>query len=352
MTRFHHVDELETPAVLIDLDVVEANIAHAQTICDRLKIKLRPHVKTHKMPEFAQMQVEAGAKGIACQKISEAEVFASAGFTDIQLPYNIVGLRKTAHLAELAGRCQISVTVDSISVVDGLISAMKTHGSKIAVLVELLTPQKRTGIDIEGALAIAHHIRQNTDCLTFAGISVYPCSVETSEMIRQCQAAFATAGIDIPLVSGGGSGAIHDPLATSELDELRIGSYIFYDWRSVVLGWAGFDDCAMRVRTTVVSANALTHVILDSGSKTLASENIDGQFGYLVEAPSARIYRLDEEHAYVDFSQSDVLPHVSDIFHIIPVHTCVVTNLHNQVFGIRGEKVEKVYDVRARGLVW
>ncbi len=91
---------------------------------------------------------------------------------------------------------------------------------------------------------------------------------------------------------------------------------------------------------------------MDSGSKTLASETIDGQFGYLLETPEAKIYKLNEEHAYVDFSQSDVQPQVGDIFHLIPVHTCVVTNLHNQVFGMRGDKIEKVFDVSARGLVW
>lgn len=349
---FHHIDELETPSILIDLDIVEANIVRAQLICNQLELNLRPHIKTHKIPEFARMQLKAGAKGIACQKVSEAEVFANAGFTDIQLPYNIVGVRKTARLAELAKRCRISVTVDSISVVDGLISALQTQGSKIDIFVELLTPGKRTGIDIEGALAIVQHIHQNTDCLNFAGIAVYPCSAESSEIIRQCQATFTTADIDIPIISGGGSGSIHNPLATNELDELRMGTYIFYDWRSVRLGWATLDDCAMRVRASVVSANARTHVILDSGSKTLASESIEGHFGYLVEAPSARIYQLDEEHAYVDFSQSDVLPQVGDIFHIIPVHTCVVTNLHNQVFGMRGDKIEMVCDVHARGLVW
>jgi len=349
---FTHIDELETPSVLIDLDIVESNITRIQERCNELNLRLRPHIKTHKMPLFAQMQVNAGAQGIACQKVSEAEVFADAGFSDIQIPYNIIGKRKTARLAELAKRCQISMTIDSIAVAEGLVEALRSVGAKIAVLVDLVTPRRRTGIDIDGALELAKFILSNEDCFEFQGVAVYPCSAESSQIIRQCRAKFADAGIEIPFVSGGGSGAIHDPLAHTELDEVRMGTYIFYDWRSVTLGWATIDDCAMRVRASVISANDADRVILDSGSKTLSSDNIDGQYGYILEAPEARIYQLNEEHAYVDFTECETMPQVGDILHILPVHTCVVTNLHNQVYGVRGEAIETIYDVAARGLVW
>ena len=131
-TLFTHIDELETPSILINLDIVEANISRTQARCNELNLRLRPHIKTHKMPEFARMQIEAGAQGIACQKVSEAEVFADAGFNDIQIPYNIVGECKTARLAELAKRCNISVTVDSIAVVDGIVSACEKPMQELA----------------------------------------------------------------------------------------------------------------------------------------------------------------------------------------------------------------------------
>ena len=180
----------------------------------------------------------------------------------------------------------------------------------------------------------------------------YPCKAETSILIRESLEKFKEAGINIPFVSGGSSGAIHDEQAVTELDEVRMGTYIFSDWRSVTMGWASLDDCAMTVRASVVSANEANRVILDSGSKTLAADNIDGLHGYIIEAPRAKIYKLNEEHAYVDFTDCDAMPAVGDILHIIPVHTCVVTNLHNQVFGVRGETIETVYPVSARGLVW
>lgn len=351
-TAFTHIDELETPSILIDLDIVEANISQAQARCNELNLHLRPHIKTHKMPEFARMQVDAGAKGIACQKVSEAEIFADAGFDDIQIPYNIVGERKTARLAELTKRCNLTVTVDSAAVVDGIVSALRKAETRISVLIELVTQGKRTGIDIEGAIALAKYIIQHDDCLDFAGIMAYPCKAETSILIRETLEKFKEADIDVPFVSGGSSGAIHDEKAITELDEVRMGTYIFSDWRSVTLGWSNLDDCAMRVRVSVVSANEASRVILDSGSKTLAADNIDGIHGHIVEAPDAKIYKLNEEHAHVDFTDCDTMPAVGDILHIIPVHTCVVTNLHNQVFGVRGEKIEKVYPVSARGLVW
>lgn len=236
--NFTHIADLETPSVLIDLDIVENNISRVQERCDALNLRSRPHIKTHKMPQFAQMQVDAGAQGIACQKVSEAEIFADAGFSDIQIPYNIIGTRKTARLAKLAKRCQISMTIDSIAVAEGLLPALRSAGAKIAVLIDLLTPRRRTGIDIEGALELAQFILKNDDCLEFQGVAVYPCSAESSEIVRQCRVKFESAGIEIPFVSGGGSGAIHDPLAHTELDEVRMGTYIFYDWRCVTLGWA------------------------------------------------------------------------------------------------------------------
>lgn len=349
---FTHIHELETPSVLIDLDIVEANIARTQARCDELGLRLRPHIKTHKMPEFAQMQVDAGAQGIACQKVSEAEIFVDAGFNDIQIPYNIVGERKVARLVELAKRCKISVTVDSVAVVDGIAKTAREQGVRIAVLIELVTQGRRTGIDIAGSIALAKYIQNQSDCLDFAGIMAYPVKAETSEMLRGCLQVFKDAGIDVPLVSGGSSGAIHDEQAVTELDEIRMGNYIFYDWRGVTDGWATQENCAMTVRVSVVSANESDRVILDGGSKTLSSDNIDGMYGHVVESPDARIYKLNEEHAYVDFSDCDSVPAVGDILHIIPVHSCVVTNLHNQVFGVRGDTIETVYSVSARGLVW
>ena len=348
---FATIHDLETPSVLIDLDLMEANIAAMQSRCDALGIAFRPHIKTHKIPDIARRQVEAGAKGIACQKVSEAEVFVDAGFNDIQLPYNIVGARKTRRLAELAKAARVTVTVDSRPVIDGIAAAAQAAGSTIHMMVELVSLGQRTGTTPEAALALARQI-QATENLRFAGVMIYPSDAAIRPRLLETLALLEAAEIPVETVSGGGSGAVSAMDLLPELTEMRVGTCVFWDWNSVNAGYAGFEDCAMRVRASVVSANAPSRVILDSGSKSIHSETVEGQFGYIVEYPAARIYKVNEEHGYVDFSACESVPAVGEIVHIIPVHTCVVTNLHNQLYGARGDNIEVIWDVAARGMVW
>ena len=349
---FETVHDLETPSVLIDLDLMEANIVTMQSRCDALGIAFRPHIKTHKIPDIARRQLEAGATGIACQKVSEAEVFAEAGFDDIQIPYNIVGARKTRRLAALASSAKVTVTVDSQAVIDGIAAAAQEVGSTIHMMVELVSLGQRTGTSPEAALALAKRIGA-TDNLRFAGLMIYPSDAAIRPRLLETLALLdAAGGIAVDNVSGGGSGAISDMHVLPELTEMRVGTCVFWDWNSVSAGYVGFDKCAMRVRASVVSANEPGRVILDSGSKSIQSETIEGQFGYMAEYPAARLYKVNEEHGYVDFSAYDSLPSVGEIAHIIPVHTCVVTNLHNQLYGVRGDSIEVIWDVAARGLVW
>ena len=345
------VSDLETPSVLIDLDKMEHNIESMQKRCDDLGINFRPHIKTHKIPDIARRQIEAGAVGIACQKVSEAEVFADAGFSDIQIPYNIVGERKTRRLAALAKRANITVTVDSKAIVKGITSAAQKAEASIGMLVELVSLNNRTGTTPQSALELARCI-DATEGLRFAGLMVYPSDAAIRPRLQKTLALLADAGISAQTVSGGGSGAIRESHLIPELTEMRVGTYLFWDWGSVSTGYTSFDNCAMRVRTTIVSANEATRVILDGGSKALHSETVNGRFGYIEEYPAAKLYKVNEEHGYVDFSDCDSVPKVGDVVHVIPVHTCVVTNLHNQLFGVRGENIEKVWDVAARGMVW
>ncbi|MEM6281160.1 MAG: alanine racemase [Chloroflexota bacterium] len=345
------VNDLETPTVLIDMDIVERNIAEMQKRCDDLGIHFRPHIKTHKIPAFAHMQLAAGASGIACQKVSEAEVFADAGITDIQIPYNIVGERKTARLAQLAKRVTLTVTADSAPVIDGIAAAAHAHDARIHMMVELVALNRRTGTTPQTALELAKRIVGHKN-LDFAGIMIYPSNVGVRPRLQETLQLLADADIAVKTVSGGGSGAALEVAQMPELTELRVGTYIFYDFRSVMMGWAKLENCAMTVKATVVSANEPDRVILDSGSKTLTSELVNSTHGYIVEYPEATLYRLNEEHGFVDMSAYETLPTVGEAVHIIPVHTCVVTNMHNQVYAVRGEAVEQPYPVAARGLVW
>lgn len=348
---FETVHDLETPSVLVDMTVMEGNIAAMQKRCDDLGIQFRPHIKTHKIPDIARRQVEAGAVGIACQKVSEAEVFADAGFDDIQIPYNIVGERKTRRLAALAKRADVTVTVDSRAVVDGIAAAAQRAGVTVNMMVELVALNQRTGTTPEHALELARRIVA-AEGLHFAGVMIYPSDAAIRPRLQKTLALLEAAKIEVEMVSGGGSGAILESHLLPELTEMRVGTYVFWDWGSVDKGMTSFDRCAMRIRASVVSAHEASRVILDSGSKTVNAETVNGLLGYIVEYPDARFHQANEEHGFVDCTACAAMPKVGDIVHIIPVHTCVVTNLHNQLYGVRGEAIEQVWDVAARGLVW
>lgn len=345
-----HIEELETPSVLIDLDRLERNITRMQKRCDDAGVALRPHIKTHKIPEIARMQVDAGAKGIACQKVGEAEVFAQAGFNDILLPYNIIGKKKAARLADLALYNRITVAADNLPVIAGLSEAAAALDIRIRVLVDIATEIERTGASVNRAVELAKII-DTDEHLHFAGLMVYPSNASISPTLGATLALLHEAGIGVDVVSGGGTGAALSMHEVPELTEIRIGTYAFNDWTTVSKGWCALDDCAMTVKTTVVSRPAENRAILDSGSKTLSSDIFDGGYGHILEYPNARIYKLNEEHGLVDLSACDDKPGIGEIVSVIPAHACVVTNLHDELYGVRGGEVELTWQVAARGLV-
>ncbi len=346
-----NVNDLETPSVLIDMDKMQANIERMQAHCNSLGLGFRAHIKTHKIPDIARMQIEAGAIGIAAQKVSEAQVFADAGITDIQIPYNIVGAKKTGRLADLALATKVTVAADSAETIAGLSEAAKANHITLRVQVDLATEIQRTGAPVERVLDLAQRI-DNDDHLHFAGLLVYPSYASIRPTLLEALRVLHEAGIGVDTVSGGGIGAATQAHEVPELTELRVGTYVFNDWGTVSHGWASFDDCAMTVAATIVSRPTEDRAILDSGSKTLNAETLDGCYGYIVEYPDAKLYRVNEEHGYVDVSACEHKPTIGERVHIIPVHTCVVTNLHSYLYGVRGEEVEAVWPVAARGMVW
>jgi D-serine deaminase-like pyridoxal phosphate-dependent protein len=346
-----HVHQLETPSVLINIDRMEANIRRMQAHCDALGVRFRPHVKTHKIPDIARMQMEAGAVGIACQKVSEAEIFAEAGFNDILIPYNILGTEKTARLAALSLYNHITVSADNPAVIAGLGAAARDMEMSLRVFIELATDQERAGCGLDDVVPLAQQI-EGADHLHFAGLLIYPSNLSVRPLVQAAIARLSEAGIGVDVVSGGGVGAVHSANEFPELTEMRVGTYVFNDWATVLNGYASLDDCAMHVTATVVSRPTPQRAILDSGSKTLSSDTIDGSYGFILEYPEAKIYRLNEEHGFVDVSACDEQPEVGERVHIVPVHTCVVTNLHNQIYGITGNTVVNIWSVAARGKVW
>ena len=345
------IHDLETPSVLIDLDIMERNIRRMQTRCDKLGLNFRPHIKTHKIPAIAHRQLKAGAVGIACQKVTEAQVFADAGIDDIQIPYTVIGAAKTRRLAELAQRVRVTAAADSMAGVEGLAAAAREAGIVLRVLVDLATSIQRTGAPPVEAVRLARHIEAEPS-LHFAGMLVYPSTMDSRPALRSVLDQLDRDGIRVESVSGGGSGAALEAANFPELTELRVGTYVFYDWSSVGKGWAQQSDCAMTVAATVISRPDDDHATLDSGSKALAADRWASGHGLIVEYPDAHIHMLSEEHAHVDLSRCRRKPAIGERVHVIPVHTCVVTNLHNQIYGVRNGQLEVEWPVAARGLLW
>jgi D-serine deaminase-like pyridoxal phosphate-dependent protein len=330
---------------------MEHNIGRMQGYCNHHGLKFRPHIKTHKIPAIAKLQLAAGAVGIACQKLSEAQVFIDAGIDNIQIPYNIVGPQKTARLVEMSIYNRVTVSADHPSVIRGLAEAAAASDMAIRVMVDLETEIERTGARPAEVIELAKKIDEE-EHLHFAGILVYPSNPSIRPALQEVLEGLDHAGIGVDSVSGGGTGAAQTAHEVPELTELRVGTYVFNDINTVTQGWATVDDCAMTVLATVVSRPSTTRAILDSGSKTLAADRINEGHGLILEYPDAKIYKLNEEHGFVDLSACEDTPVIGEQVHIVPVHTCVVTNLHNQIYGVRGESIEDVWDVAARGQVW
>jgi D-serine deaminase-like pyridoxal phosphate-dependent protein len=352
MTKIH---ELDTPVVLIDIDRVEANLKRAQDYADAHGVKLRPHIKTHKLPQFAKRQMELGAIGVTCQKIGEAEVMVEAGLTDILLPYNILGEPKLKRLLALAKRAALKVTADSITTVDGYSRTFSGSGIILPVLVECDTGGTRAGVQTpEEAFALARHI-DTSDGLRFAGLMTYPAkgaAAQANAWLERATVLLREAGLAPEIVSTGGTPDLWHSGENRAATEYRPGTYIYLDRFQVHEGVGSFEDCALTVLATVVSRPTDTRAILDAGSKTLTSDTLGLQgFGRIVEYPDAVIASLSEEHGTVDLARSMAKPRVGEMVRIIPNHACPVSNLFDEVTLVRGDDVIGTVPVTARGKV-
>jgi D-serine deaminase-like pyridoxal phosphate-dependent protein len=350
------IREIDTPAVLIDLDKAEANLKSAQEAADAAGLKLRPHIKTHKLPMFAKRQVELGAVGITVQKLGEAEVMADAGLTDLLLTFNIIGAAKRARLKALHERVTIRVVADSSDCVSGLSETFTDPGRPLGVFVECDTGMGRCGVQsAEAAVALARDIIAAPG-LEFAGLMTYPAAGkyrEASEWLAGAKSAFAAAGIDVPAITTGGTPDIWNMQeAAGVATEYRPGTYIYMDRSQVAAGAASIEDCALTVLATVASRPTENRAIIDAGSKALTSDLLGMVgHGYVVEYPQAKIIGLSEEHGTIDLSDCAEKPGIGDTIRIIPNHCCPVTNLFDQVNLIRdGQLVDSVV-VAARGRV-
>jgi D-serine deaminase-like pyridoxal phosphate-dependent protein len=349
------VEQLDTPSVVIDASRLEANIARIQKLIAAHGKMNRPHLKTHKIPQIGRMQIAAGAVGLTCQKLGEAEVFIDAGVCDdFLLTFNIVGREKTERLMLLSARVKrLAVVADNDTVLKGIAEAGVRHSRDVPFLIECDTGFGRNGVQTpEAALDLARTALRMPR-LKFEGLMVFPNTApRTSDFFERAIQLFHDAGIPLPVLSGGGTPALNSLADYPMMTEHRAGTYVYNDVMQVHSNVATWDDCAMTVRATVVSRPTADRAILDCGSKMLTSDQYYVKhYGRVVEYPDAVIASLSEEHASVDLSQCRARPRVGDVVNVIPNHCCVVSNMVDQVNVVRHGEVEAAWDVAARGKV-
>lgn len=358
------LSELTTPVVIVDLDIAEHNIETFARRLHQYGIAHRPHIKTHKSIEMGRKQMAAGAIGITVAKLGEAEVFAANGFGNILLAYPIIGQDKLARFAKLHREVRIITTVDSMEVATGLAQVGVETGKSVEVLVELDLGMHRCGVQPEDAVAFAEEVRA-LGHLSVIGIMEYNAlvrnenSVETmktalrteSDTVAAIAQAFKSRGFDIQIVSSGSTIAGTYPEVLHTVTEVRSGTYIYHDVNSVVAGIADPSDCALTILATVVSTPLAGHATFDAGSKTLTSDlvaNLSG-YGMVVDHPEVLISALNEEHGYLQFDPATAPFAIGDRIRIIPNHACVVSNLTDVIYGVRGDRVMGPISVDARG---
>ena len=358
---------LETPAVTIDLRIMEDNIRRVQQYLSQHGIANRPHIKTHKIPALGKLQMQAGAVGITCQKLGEVEVFADAGVADdVLLTFNILGGAKTERLMALSKRLKrLAVVLDNETVARGLSEAAVRHGRDVPFLVECDTGMGRNGVQTPHAALDLARAAMKLPGLRFEGIMTFPLRAPGASLtnpklsapgslifFREALKLFKQAGIPVPVVSGGGTPATFTVQDYPMLTEHRAGTYIFCDVMTVAAGAATWDNCAMRVRATVVSRPTAERAVFDCGTKVLTSDQytVTG-YGHVMEYPDAVIPHLSEEHGVIDLSRSSKKPEIGEVIHVVPNHCCVVSNMVDELYGVREGKVETTWRVAARGTV-
>jgi D-serine deaminase-like pyridoxal phosphate-dependent protein len=355
--------DMDTPALLVDADILERNIQATAELCRSHGKRLRPHIKTHKTAEIARMQIAAGACGLTAAKVSEAEAFANAGLNDFFIANEIVGKLKLMRLSNLVKRCRVRVAADSVEVAAGYAEAMSWAKLTLDVMIEVDTGLGRAGTRTpEETQALARMIADEP-ALNLVGLfthegHLYRVPSEEREaavqnVIKTLEAhrqAVESWGIAVSEVSVGSTPGQELMAAQSLPTELRPGNYVFRDRVQVRMG-ASREDCALSVLATVVSVRSDGRVIVDAGSKTLAGDLLsDGSVGEIIGRSDLRFAGMSEEHGHL---QADGAPNlrVGDKVRILPNHACTCVNLHRKMYVHRGEEAIELYHIIAGGKI-
>ena len=348
--------DIDTPAIIVDLNIVKENINTYQRYCDKIGIKLRPHIKTHKIPALAKLQIGAGAVGITAQKISEAEaIISEGGINDVLITYNIIGEQKLKALRNLCEKVKVSVVADSSFCIKGLSKIFEGAKEALPVLVECDTGANRCGvISPQEACELAELINRSPG-LIFGGLMTYPPTSQAQKInsfLTDAKKLIEAKNIAVNTVSIGGSPDMWKVKDIPVATEYRIGTYVFNDRSLVENKICSEKKVALNVLSTVVSTPTKNRAIIDAGSKVLTSDLFGmNDYGSIVNYPELRITQLTEEHGTIVSEQNTNLE-IGQKIQIIPNHACVVTNMLDEINLITEEKKLKKVKVVARGKVW
>jgi D-serine deaminase-like pyridoxal phosphate-dependent protein len=366
------VEALDTPSLVVDLDRMERNLSDWQDTITKAGTRLRPHIKTHKVPDIALRQQDLGAVGIACAKVSEAEPFVAAGIRDVVIAYPVVGHDKWQRAARMARAAKVTVNVDSAEGVRGLSEAARESGVRLEVQIEVDSGFHRCGfpdtdvdaiedfarlvaslpnIELEGITTHRGLFFEGAGEMTAeeAGLAEGRLMVDLAEKLR-------SRGIAIEKVTAGGTITGRHVARVPGVTEVRAGTYVFYDLMQLGLGVTTEDNLALSILTTVVSHRSHDRATVDGGSKTFSGDRGPVPANSAKGSPElARavgrdivLERISEEHGMVRIGASTSVE-VGEKLSFHPFHVCTCVNLSDELIGVRAGKVEKVWRISARG---
>ena len=358
------LDQVDTPALLLDLDAFEHNLDTLERTLAGRSVRVRPHAKSHKCPRIALVQMQRGAVGVCCQKVAEAEALVDGGVTDVMVSNEIVGAQKLARLATLARRARVSVLADHPDAVDALAKAVKDAGATIEVLVEVDVGAGRCGtLPGEPAAALAARIAGKPG-LRFRGIHAYqgaaqhlrtPAEREAAirnaiDQVKATLAALEKRGLAAEIVTGAGTGTYLLEAASGVYNEIQPGSYVFMDadyGRNLEADGRPVHTFrhSLFVLATVMSRPTPTRAVVDAGLK---AHSVDSGNPVVAEVAGARFLRASDEHGAIEVPSLEVLPFGSKV-KLIPGHCDPTVNLYDWLVCVRNDVVEDIWPISARG---
>jgi D-serine deaminase-like pyridoxal phosphate-dependent protein len=343
---------LDTPAVLVDLDVTERNIASMAELAARRGLKLRPHAKSHKSAHIAGLQLAAGATGLCLATVGEVEVMWANAIDDLLLAYPVVGTGKLRRLAPMAAAGSLTVVADSLEVAEGYSRLASSVGAELPVLIEVDSGMHRVGIQPDDAGKLAAGVDalpglRVRGILTHAGqshgavdqLGIERVARDEVRAMQRAREALERAGLEVEVVSAGSTITTPYLSADDGITEVRPGTYVYNDLRTLGRYACTPSQIAVTMLATVVS-RAPGRATLDAGSKSITtSRTAEHGYGHLLNRPNSRFGLVSEEHGVLDLAPQDEDLQVGDRVRVLPIHICVWMDLHAEVYGIRGGEV-------------